>query len=355
MLEYINKVYKELTKFLEDNNDNIVIINNKIFLLNEVMRLSLDDLYKLLSVKPGMKLYKYCPFNKYTKANIINGNIYLNDPLKFDDAFDSLSDVEQYSYVNIRLQFYLQLLEAKYDYKASNDELEKLLFIKMGEIADTFDAFAEYLDKINIDIISKLKLKILYQNAMLTKFTKKGTIKKSSKYSIRKALVAEYDEYSKSASKFRISCFTTNPLNLKMWSLYANNNKGVCIEYTVGNEQDKLILSVLYSHIRGDFNTCIAYENINNEDAFMKTLINSVLRKDISWVEQNEYRYIVADGMYKDNLVKFYPITGIYMGNKISKRNYKFIYEICKELNINCYYMQRNLINYELFPKKLEK
>ena len=41
---------------------------------------------------------------------------------------------KQYSYVNIRLQFYLQLLEAKYDYKASNDELEKLLFIKMGEI-----------------------------------------------------------------------------------------------------------------------------------------------------------------------------------------------------------------------------
>lgn len=79
MLEYINKVYKESTNYLEDNNDNIVIINNKFFLLNEVMRLSLDDLYKLLSVKPGMKLYKYCPYNKYTKENIISGNIYLKE------------------------------------------------------------------------------------------------------------------------------------------------------------------------------------------------------------------------------------------------------------------------------------
>ena len=95
-----------------------------------------------------MKLYKYCPFNKYTKENIITGNVYLNNPSKFDDAFDSLSDADEYFYINIRLQFYLNLLEVKYDYKASNDELEKLLFFKIGVISKTYEKFNEYLDKI---------------------------------------------------------------------------------------------------------------------------------------------------------------------------------------------------------------
>ena len=50
---------------------------------------------------------------------------------------------------------------------------------------------------------------------------------------------------------------------------------------------------------------------------------------------------------------QFYPITAIYMGNKITKRNSNYIIDLCKRLNIDCYYMQRNLFNYELHPKKI--
>lgn len=341
----INELNKLLTSFLEKNKDDIVVINSRIVSLKEVLSLSTSDLYKLLSIKPGMKLYKYCPVNNYTLENIKSGNIYLSNPLDFDDTFDSLSDADEYSYINIRLHFYLQLLKVNYDYNATNDELENLLFAKMGEVANTADKFDEYLSKININLISKQKFKIVYLKVLLSQ--------NNIDHPIRNALLDEYNDFINTASNYRISCFTTNQCNLKMWSLYANKNKGVCIEYTVDDKADKSIFSVIYSHVRGDVNTCIAYEDVNTEDAFLRVFINSVLRKDICWIEQNEYRYITANEQYPDNLVQFYPITGIYMGNKILKRNYKVITNICKELKVDCYYMQRNLINYELSPKKI--
>ena len=344
-MDNINEVLKALKKYFEKNNYDIVMINNNPESLKDLMSLSTDSLYKKLSIKPGMKLYKYCPFNKYTIENIKSGNVYLSNPLDFDDTFDSLSDAEEYSYINIRLQFYLQIFKVNYDYNATNDELENLLFAKMGEVANTADKFDEYLSKININLISKQKFKIVYLKVLLSQ--------NSIEHPIRNALLDEYNDFINTASNYRISCFTTNPCNLKMWSLYANKNKGVCIEYTVDDKADKYIFSVMYSHVRGDVNTCIVYEDVNTEDAFLRILLNSVLRKDICWAEQNEYRYITANEQYPDNLVQFYPITGIYMGNKILKRNYKVITNICKELKVDCYYMQRNLINYELVPKKI--
>ena len=65
-MDDIKESFKLATKYLEEHSSDIVIINGKYFSLKEVMKLSLDDLYKLLSVRPGMKLYKYCPLNKYT-------------------------------------------------------------------------------------------------------------------------------------------------------------------------------------------------------------------------------------------------------------------------------------------------
>ena len=121
-MENIDKYFDNLKIELEKNNNDIVIINNRFFSLKWIMSLSTNDLYNLLSVKPGMKLYKYCPFNKYTKEYIISGNVYLNDPNKFDDAFDSLSDIDEYTFINFRLQFYLLSLNVSYDFNLSNDE-----------------------------------------------------------------------------------------------------------------------------------------------------------------------------------------------------------------------------------------
>ena len=39
-----------------------------------------------------------------------------------------------------------------------------------------------------------------------------------------------------------------------MWSLYANNNKGLCIEYTVPNDPDKFVLNLVASLNKGSVN-----------------------------------------------------------------------------------------------------
>ena len=344
----INEELHLLTKTMDKYKNDIVIINKNVYSLKELLKLNTNQLYSLLLIRPGMKLYKYCSFGKHTLDNIKKGKVYLSNPTSFDDCFDSTSDTDEYMFINQRLMTYLTILNVKFDCDATNEELSFLLFLKMGEVAKTTDEFIEYLKDLNLSELLCKKLQILYMNVVVSQYFKDK--------SIESALHDEFIDYCNSVNNYRISCFTTNPTDIKMWSLYADNNRGICIEYTVDDNPDKLVFSVLYSHIRGDYNLCTALDDYDNdENAFIRVLIESVLRKDICWTEQNEYRYVSTNNMYESNLAPFYPITAIYIGNKISKRNYSIMVKLCKELDINCYYMQRNIIQFELHPLKITK
>ena len=99
-----------------------------------------------------------------------------------------------------------------------------------------------------------------------------------------------------------------------MWSLYADNSKGVCIEYTVPETFELLVLSVIYSHVRGNMNRLMMLNDFLTNDAFIYVLAESVLRKDICWLEQNEYRLICPRGTFDRDLCKFFPLRGFTWG-----------------------------------------
>lgn len=58
-MDNINELYNNIIKCLEEHNDDVVFINNNWYFLEEIMKMSSDDLYKLLSGKVGTKLYYY--------------------------------------------------------------------------------------------------------------------------------------------------------------------------------------------------------------------------------------------------------------------------------------------------------
>ena len=77
-----------------------------------------------------------------------------------------------------------------------------------------------------------------------------------------------------------------------------------------------------------------ATNDVYTTGVFVRALFESVLRKDISWIEQDEYRLVCAKGEHPNDLVDFYPVTGIYMGNKMGEHNQAQVKRICKGLKV---------------------
>ena len=345
MYENLNDLMFELSNRMENKQDDLAFINGKSYSISYLKSLTSNQLIDLLCVKPGDKLYKYCSFDGYAIENIILNQVHLSNPDDFDDTFDSRSDIGEEDFKRYLLEIYLDAINCKYSKESEVDELMYSLFSELGKIADTFDKFKEWLVESKISKILSLRLQNMYLSII------QGL--KSPQETINDILHNDYIEYSNLVSKYRISCFSTNPINLKMWSLYANNNRGICIEYTVdANMNVGSLLSVVYSHIRGDYNYCLEkYDNMDNDSIFF-VWMESLLRKDILWAEQSEYRLISASGLNMNDNVSFYPITAIYVGNKATLQDIDKIKGICRAKKIDCYHMQRDYKYYNLIPVK---
>ena len=79
-----------------------------------------------------------------------------------------------------------------------------------------------------------------------------------------------------------------------------------------------------------------AYDNNWNDQAIRDLYINGVLRKSIDWAYQNEWRLMLPpqDRNQKGFTKRFFPITKVYLGNRMPADRRKTIIEICKKKKI---------------------
>ncbi len=343
-----NNTYSELYNLINkfnSNKDDLVFIKRIPYKLSEIRKMNFDQLISLLGVGPGMKLYRYCRINNNTIENIEKNQVYLSNPDRFDDTFDCKNDIDELMFHNIMMKLYLDTLGINYDSNIENKDLIVLLFNRLIKISN-INTLVDWLDDNKINKVLALRIQHIYLSM--------NSKPRKPLYGIKKALDYDYKDFINNYKKFRITCFTNNPTNLKMWSLYANDNKGICIEYTLDENHSMYIFSVLYSHLRGDFKYCVNNNDTNDNEIFFKMLIESVLRKDISWIEQDEYRLISANNLNSNNIIPFHPITAIYAGDKISTRNLNVIKRICSKKGIDLYKMERDVKCFELYSKKVK-
>lgn len=73
---------------------------------------------------------------------------------------------------------------------------------------------------------------------------------------INHVIDTEYNNMQKTANRFRVSCFAQSPYSMLMWSHYANNHQGFCIEYETpdySKENENIYLNlfpVIYTNTR---------------------------------------------------------------------------------------------------------
>lgn len=124
-------------------------------------------------------------------------------------------------------------------------------------------------------------------------------------------------------SKFKVGCLCADNKSILMWSHYADNHKGICVEYDFSEvEAGKLLpMPVYYTKIRPK----VPWKEVVDQSSQMKgialgSLMEALLTKDIAWKYEREWRILVPANEGVDN-IPAPPIKCIYLGALASEED----------------------------------
>lgn len=144
-----------------------------------------------------------------------------------------------------------------------------------------------------------------------------------------------------------VSCFTERFDSMLMWSYYADNHKGVCIEYDTNKYWifNMCVLPVIYRKERYDATRILETRNVN-------IVMNPYLYKSDVWDHEEEWRVILPINKFKnDNLYLKDAISAVYLGARINTDIEKEIREWGTSNGIPIYKMKLSEKTYELIKQ----
>lgn len=269
-----------------------------------------NTLAKLFEYKIEFSNKKFCQYrsfdmNGYNLQNLRNNQIYLNNPQNFNDPFDCFFTANFNDYIRDELLKNKNRLVSNLNDKFNLSDTQKYKAIKYLESDELFN-------QLNITQI------ITQQN----KYQDLESLKKTLQ------------------NVFKVSCFSTDNNNLLMWSHYAKNHQGFCVEYDVSqietvNTFRINLFPVLYKTKTLDISLLkkiqkVIYSN-PTLSPLLRIIIGTIKAKD--WYYEKEWRFIQRN---IDSDLFTMPIkpSCVYLGAKISSDNKQIIKEILKEQSI---------------------
>ncbi|MBQ3601616.1 MAG: DUF2971 domain-containing protein [Lachnospiraceae bacterium] len=147
-------------------------------------------------------------------------------------------------------------------------------------------------------------------------------------------------------SSFYIACFCESVLKDTMWSYYANNHKGFCIEYYFNSfESPQFIFPVVYKDSKK-----IDINNLNESEMY-----KSILTKYSDWSKEDEWRIALPyyDEKTDGKVIKQPLPKAIYMGVDIEIQLKNFLMQHCEERFIELYQMELDTRKRRLIPKQI--
>jgi Protein of unknown function (DUF2971) len=86
--------------------------------------------------------------------------------------------------------------------------------------------------------------------------------------------------------RYRVYCRTTKPADTLMWSHYAKNHTGICLEFGCRNEVLRCAIQVVY---------CETYPPLDLADDDAETVLLPLITKSKAWDYEDEYRLIAQE------------------------------------------------------------
>lgn len=342
------------------------IINGAPLCLEDVQNMGYDEFSLRSKLNMPLKLYRYYPNKEckdektketvnYSIQALENNTVFLQTPTEFDDVYDSDITIDYQEYERLRLIEYCRrcgvnmpnsstisesgdvLVKNAWNYILDNKNLE-------GFFTECADNEIENLDN---QLFSQRILANLYENNDIG-------------LAVKNALFKEYSDYVASLkTTFRTSCFSTTPYSQLMWGgAYADCHKGFCLEYTVMPKDKSYediyynLFPMIYCKTRPDITSKLVAakdKKLTKEDLW-DIYFHGTLRKSIDWAFQNEWRLILpfSKQAISDYNVKFFPVTKVYLGNRMPPNKRKEIIDICHRKNIEYIGVKRNPRVYEM-------
>ena len=370
----INTLIQTLQRAIPQIAESCCIVNGAIMNLDEVQNMGYNEYSMRTKLNMPLKLYKYFP-NRTTslideksekpiidektgETKIVNYNIqslrdntvFMQSPSLFDDVYDSDISLDYNDYEKIRLLEYCKRCELNVCDSMTTQELGNVLLQYIGE---TFNATG------NLDSVFKSKpvskIEELSNTCFLLKL--KSELIKDGNWStaIARVIISDFKEYSKHLQNtFRATCFATSPYSQLMWGgSYADCHRGFCVEYTIlpnDPQYHNLYLNLfpmIYCKVRPNMTERLAkFENKElTKEILWDIYFHGALRKSIDWAFQNEWRLLLPmeqNLAVKDYCVPFFPITKVFLGNRMPQAARREIIDICHDRNIPYIGVTRN-------------
>lgn len=347
--------YKQCaTEFLS----SYCIVNGAIMNLEEIHTMGYKEFSLRSKINMPLKLYRYYPNKEiikdkqtinYSLQALCNNTVFLQSPTEFDDVYDSDINIDYFEYERLRLIEYCKRCGIEVDIKQSTSTIGNTLIKTL---------YNYYIKNNNLNNVFVKKPDTKIEQLANQIFTNKVIIELCNTndfgIAVSKTINQEYSDYiSELKNTFRTVCFATTPYSQLMWGgAYADSHKGFCLEYTIlPNESiyQELyynLFPMIYCKVRPNMTLRIvsAKDKEMTEETMWDIYYNGALRKSIDWAFQNEWRLLrpLKSNIITDYNIKFYPITKVYLGNRMSANKRKEIIDICNEKNIPYVGIERN-------------
>lgn len=340
------------------------IVNGTVLELEKIEKMGYEEFSYQCRLHIPKRFYKYFP-NKdsTTDAGIVqnhslqalkNNTVYMQSPNNFDDFYDSDIYIDYEKYEKLRFIEYCRRCNINIDEKESTNEIGNTFLKEIVNSLNKNKSYDYIFSKEPDSEFEKLENE-LFCKSLFLEMQKTSDLGKAVSHIISQ----EYSDFMDEVKNtFRISCFTTTPYSQLMWGgVYADCHRGFCLEYTVlpNDEKYKDIFYNLFPMIYCKTRTDITNElvdmrgkNLSIQDLW-NIYFHGALRKSMDWAFQNEWRLLLPLGRNTENYnIKFYPITKVFLGSRMSDDKRMQIIDICKELNIPYVCVRKSPLLFEM-------
>ena len=158
----------------------------------------------------------------------------------------------------------------------------------------------------------------------------------------------EMDVQEKLNNSFYVGSLAADYKNRLMWSHYADEHRGFCIEFDFSKaSEDCLPLPVIYSNKRVKMPWIPTQDPSKEEIRFMtETFMKALITKDFVWEYEHEWRMLISAG--DDRFVNMPPISCVYIGAQCSDDNKQKLMDVAQEKGIPIKQMVLDRGEYEL-------
>lgn len=285
-------------------------------------------------------LFRYRSFNEYSLANLKNQQERLSYPSEFNDPFDSGMKIN-YELVSRELFLHRNMDNMISELKKSGVTVSEQEYKKIRDSEDPFYEFAKHIAQFDEEIQGK----------------EDEFAKAMSKIALEQ-IKEMFSSYKVSFQNgYLVMCVSEAKDEVLMWSHYASDHSGFCIEYNFqelgpSNPQSRLLCPVIYTDGLFDASHYIMQPFLRKDHSFNNLFgIYPSISKSPKWAYEKEWRIVHPLGPNASDEQRFIRVPkpkALYVGVKVKSDDIEKLKEIAIQKSIPLYQMVASDASHDL-------